>query len=174
MTNHTRLFRCAAVAACVMAFAAARGIAFAQQAPAAAAVREFASAIDVTALMAKAKAEIKPGQGNFVQTVVRLPPYTVNLEYRVPAGTAGASIHEREAEIFFVVEGTGTAITGGTLKDEKRSNAENLTGSGIEGGVSRTVVKGDVLFVPEKSPHQFIALGGPLVLMSLHVPRESK
>ncbi len=173
MTNHSRLFRTVAIAACVLACAAMRGTASAQAVDANA-VREFASGMDVSALIAKAKAEIKPGQGNFVQTVVRLPPYTVNLEYRVPAGAARASIHERDAEIFFVVEGTGTAITGGTLKEEKRSNAENLTGSGIDGGTSRTVVKGDVLFVPEKSPHQFIASGGPLVLMSLHVPRASK
>jgi mannose-6-phosphate isomerase-like protein (cupin superfamily) len=30
-----------------------------------------------------------------------------------------------------------------------------------------------VLFVPAGSPHQFAPSGGPLVLMSLHVPRGS-
>lgn len=172
MSNHTRLIRTLTVAACLVVFAGMSGTALAQQ-PDPNAVREFASGLDVSALIAKAKAERKPEQGNFVQTVVRLPPYTVNLEYRVPDVRQGASVHEREAEIFFVVEGTGTANTGGKLKDERRSNAENLSGTGIEGGTSRQVSKGDVLFVPEKTPHQFIPSGGPLVLMSLHVPRTS-
>jgi mannose-6-phosphate isomerase-like protein (cupin superfamily) len=171
MSIHSRLIRRTLAPACFVVFAAMGGTALAQPDPKA--IKAFASAMDVSALIAKAKAERKPDQGNFVQTVVQLPPYTVNLEYRVPDVRQGASVHEREAEIFFVVEGSGTAITGGKLKDERRSNAENLSGTGIDGGTSRQVSKGDVLFVPEKTPHQFVPAGGPLVLMSLHVPRTS-
>jgi mannose-6-phosphate isomerase-like protein (cupin superfamily) len=123
--------------------------------------------------MAKAKAERKADQPNFVQPVVRLAPYTLNLEYRMPGLKAPASVHETEGEIFFVIEGTGTAVTGGRLIDEKRSNPENLSGTGIEGGETRRIAKGDVLFVPQRSPHWFNpADGGPLVLLSLHVPRK--
>lgn len=145
---------------------------YAQQgSPDAAALRLFASGLDINALIAKAKAERKPDQANFVQPVVRVPPYTLNLEYRMSGVKAGASAHDTEAEIFFVIEGTGTAITGGRLRDEARSNPENRTGTGIDGGESRKLVKGDVLFVPEGSPHWFDAENGALVLLSLHVPR---
>ena len=132
----------------------------------------FASAGDVSALVAKAKAERKPDQPNFVQPVVKLAPYTLNLEYRMPGLKAPASVHETEAEIFFVIEGAGTAVTGGALENGKRTNPENQSGTGILGGASRRIAKGDVLFVPQNSPHWFSAADGPLVMLSLHVPRK--
>jgi mannose-6-phosphate isomerase-like protein (cupin superfamily) len=130
----------------------------------------FAGAGDVTALIAKAKAERKPDQANFSQPIVRLAPYNANLEYRVAGLNAPASVHEREAEMFYVVEGSGTLVTGGTLREEKRTNAENLSGSAIDGGTRRKVVKGDWVMVPEKTAHWFTELDGTLVLMSIHLP----
>src|SRR5262249_22479065 len=97
----------------------------------------FAGASDVTAMIAKAKAEQKPDQPNYAQPIVRLAPYTANLEHRISGVNAPASVHEREAEMFYVVDGSGTLVTGGKLREEKRTNAENLTGSGIDGGSSR-------------------------------------
>ena len=137
---------------------------------AAATPRLFAGSADVTAMIAKAKSERKPDQANFVQPIVQLAPYNANLEYRVSGVNAPASVHEREAEMFFVVDGAGTLVTGGTLRDEKRTNAENLTGSAIDGGTPRRVTKGDWVMVPEKTPHWFTELDGTLVLMSIHLP----
>ena len=137
---------------------------------AAPAAKLFAGSADVTALMAKAKSERKPDQPNFIQPIVQLAPYTANLEYRVGCVKAPASVHEREAEMFYVVEGAGTLVTGGTLRDEKRTNAENLTGSAIEGGTPRRIVKGDWVMVPEKTPHWFSQVEGTIVLMSIHLP----
>jgi mannose-6-phosphate isomerase-like protein (cupin superfamily) len=130
----------------------------------------FASASDVTAMIAKAKAERKPDQANFLQTIVRQAPFNANLEYRVAGVAAPASVHEREAEMFYVVEGSGTLVTGGTLREEKRTNAENLSGSAIEGGTSRRLAKGDWVMVPEKTAHWFTQIDGTLVLMSIHLP----
>ena len=121
-------------------------------------------------MMAKAKTERKPDQANFVQPIVQLAPYNANLEYRVAGVSAPASVHEREAEMFFVIDGAGTLVTGGTLHDEKRTNAENLTGSAIDGGTPRRVAKGDWVMVPEKTPHWFTRIDGTLVLMSIHLP----
>ena len=139
-----------------------------QSAPAA--PKLFAAAADVTAMIAKAKSERKPDQPNFVQPIVQLAPYNANLEYRVAGVAAPASVHEREAEMFYVVEGSGTLVTGGTLKDEKRTNAENLTGSAIDGGTPRHLAKGDWVMVPEKTPHWFSQIEGTIVLMSIHLP----
>jgi len=132
----------------------------------------FASMTDVSALIAKAKSNIKPDQAMLVQPVVRMSPYAVNLEYRVAGVNANASIHNTEAELFFVIDGSGTAVTGGRLRDAVQRNADNLSGPAIDDGVSRQVKKGDVLFVPEKTPHWFSPSDGDvLVLLSLHVPR---
>ena len=121
-------------------------------------------------MIAKAKSERKPDQPDFVQPIVQLAPYRANLEYRVAAVNAPASVHEREAEMFFVVDGAGTLVTGGTLRDEKRTNGENLTGSAIDGGTPRRVAKGDWVMVPEKTAHWFTQIEGTLVLMSIHLP----
>ena len=130
----------------------------------------FASSADVTAMMAKAKSERKPDQPNFAQPIVQLAPYTASLEYRVGSVAAPASLHEREAEMFYVVEGTGTMITGGKLKEERRTNPENLSGTGIDGGNRRRVAKGDYIMVPAGVPHWFGEIDGALVLMSIHLP----
>jgi mannose-6-phosphate isomerase-like protein (cupin superfamily) len=130
----------------------------------------FAGSADVVAMMAKAKAERKPDQANFVQPIVQLAPYTANLEYRAAGVNAPASVHEREAEMFYVVDGSGTLVTGGKLREEKRTNAENLAGTGIDGGMSRKLTKGDWVMVPEKTAHWFTQIDGTLVLMSIHLP----
>jgi mannose-6-phosphate isomerase-like protein (cupin superfamily) len=80
--------------------------------------------------------------------------------------------HARAMSRFFVVlQGTGDIITGGKLVNEKRVNAANLTGSDIADGQTHHVVKGDVLIVPNNTPHQVIPGGGaPIVLMTMHVP----
>jgi mannose-6-phosphate isomerase-like protein (cupin superfamily) len=148
------------------------GAALAQQpaAPTPPPAKLFAGSADVTAMIAKAKAERKPDQANFSQPIVRLAPYNANLEYRVAGLNAPASVHEKEAEMFYVVEGSGTLVTGGTLREEKRTNAENLGGTAIDGGTRRKVAKGDFVMVPEKTPHWFTELDGTLVLMSIHLP----
>ena len=56
---------------------------------------------------------------------------------------------------------------------EKRTNAENLSGTGITGGVSKRVAKGDWILVPAGVPHQYPAVDGSgLTLMSLHLPKK--
>ena len=45
-----------------------------------------------------------------------------------------ASVHEKEAELFYVIDGSGTLVTGGKLVGETRTNADNLAGTAIEGG----------------------------------------
>ncbi len=133
--------------------------------------KTFSSAADVLALIAKAKSERKENQPIVNQRILHLAPYNANLEYRASVGAA--AVHEKEAEIFYVIDGSGTMVTGGKLVNEKRTNAENLSGTAIEGGASQPMAKGDFLIVPENTPHWFSSIDGTLVLMTLHVPRTS-
>ena len=73
--------------------------------------------------------------------------------------------------MFYVIDGSATMMTGGKLTGENRTNAENLSGTGIEGGASKNIAKGDFIIVPENTPHWFSSINGVLVLMSIHVPR---
>jgi len=141
----------------------------AQQPPRDMTPKTYTSASDVTALIAKAKSERKEGQANVTEKILMLAPYGANLEYRASIGPA--AIHEHDAEMMYVIDGSATMVTGGKLVDEKRTNAANLSGTAIEGGASQHVSKGDFMFVPENTAHWFSAIDGVLVLMTLHVPR---
>ena len=142
--------------------------AFAQSAPPM--MKSFAAGADIPALIAKAKAERKGDQPLVIVPMASVAPYNVSLEYR--PGTSPAAVHEKDAEVMYVLEGNGTIVTGGKLVDEKRTNAANLNGASIADGKPQAVSKGDLLIVPENTPHQVIPGGGaPIVLMTLHVPR---
>jgi mannose-6-phosphate isomerase-like protein (cupin superfamily) len=129
----------------------------------------YASSADVAALREKAKSIRKEGQPLVVQRILQLAPYNTNLEYRASIGPA--SVHEKEAELFYVIDGGGTMVTGGKLVGEKRTNAANLSGSAVEGGTPQHVSKGDFFIVPENTPHWFSSLDGSITVMSLHIPR---
>ena len=133
--------------------------------------KSFSSAADVQAMIEKAKKERKPDQPNFIQPILQANPYNVNLEYRVQGIDTNPNIHDVEAEIVYVVDGAGVLTIGGTLKDERRTNATNRTGSKLEGGTPRRISKGDYAMIPENTAHSFTQVEGRLVIMSVHVPR---
>jgi mannose-6-phosphate isomerase-like protein (cupin superfamily) len=132
--------------------------------------KTFTSAADVEAMIAKAKSERKPDQANFNQPLLRLAPLAVNLEYRVEGIDTPATVHEKEAELIYVVDGAGTLTMGGKLVGERRTNAINLAGTAVEGGTPQRISKGDYIFVPENTPHSFTKTQGRLVIMSVHIP----
>src|SRR5207302_4710044 len=131
--------------------------------------KTFTSSADVAALIAKAKSERKEGQPTVAEPMLELGSYDGHLEYRASVGPA--AVHEKEAEMFYVIDGSATLMTGGKLVKETRTNSTNLSGSGIEAGTSRSIAKGDFILVPENTPHWFSSINGVLVLFSMHVPR---
>jgi mannose-6-phosphate isomerase-like protein (cupin superfamily) len=132
-------------------------------------IKTYSSSSDVMALIAKAKSDLKEGQPMVSEPILILAPYRANLEYR--PGVGPAALHEREAELMYVIDGSATMIMGGKLVNEKRNNADNLAGTGIEGGTPREVAKGDFIIVSENTAHWFSAIHGTLILMTFHVPR---
>lgn len=132
-------------------------------------VSVFMSDKDIMALVDKAKADRKGDAPTVAEPILLLAPYKAQLEFR--PGTGPAALHEHDAELMVVLQGTGDIVTEGKLVDEKRINANNLSGSSISGGVSHPVVKGDMILIPTNTPHQVIPGGGaPIVLMTMHVP----
>jgi len=132
-------------------------------------VTQFMSDKDIMGLIDKAKADRKGDAPLVAEPILLLAPYRAQLEYR--PGTSPAAVHEKDAELFVVLQGTGNIVTGGKLVDEKRVNANNLSGPSIANGHSQAVIKGDMLIVPANTPHQVIPTGGaPIVVMTMHVP----
>lgn len=130
----------------------------------------YMSSQQIMGLIEKAKADRKGDAPMVPEPILLMAPYRAQLEYR-PA-TAPAASHDKDAELFVVLQGSGNIVTGGKLVDEKRVNAANWSGSSIAGGNSQAVSVGDMLIVPANTPHQVIpGAGGPIVLMTMHVPQ---
>ena len=88
---------------------------------------------------------------------------------RVQAET-NALIHDRVTEIYQIVEGAGTIVTGGALENPTATDLTRLNAgpsqSGVhKGGESRRVGPKDVIIVPAGTPHRFSALDGPIVYL---------
>ena len=115
---------------------------------------------------------IKPDQPIVAQPLIGLGSYRATLEYR--QAPSGAAIHEAEAEYFQVVDGSGTLITGGTLQDAHRTGPTQLAATSIIGGSTRQVTKGDMLIIPEGTPHWFSQINGRLILIAMKLPRGVK
>ena len=104
--------------------------------------------------------------------VFTLAPYNVNVERRLPR-QQGASLHEAQAELFFVIDGAATLLTGGTLVAPTRTGT-NLAGTGIDGGVRQAVAKGDFMIVPSGLAHQFVDITAPIQLMAVYLPNQAQ
>ncbi|HEU5039173.1 MAG TPA: cupin domain-containing protein, partial [Gemmatimonadales bacterium] len=74
-----------------------------------------------------------------------------------------AEIHTRDTDIIYVLDGSATLVTGGRAIDAKSTGAEELRGSAIEGGETREIAPGDVVIVPNGTPHWFKQVQGPLL-----------
>ena len=85
--------------------------------------------------------------------------------FRPGAFPGGANLHQvRTTEIYYMLEGAATLVTGGTLMEPVTSpaNSTSLRSAGVEGGVSRRVTPGDVVVIPGHTPHWWSELEGDI------------
>jgi mannose-6-phosphate isomerase-like protein (cupin superfamily) len=86
------------------------------------------------------------------------------------AGPNNASIHSAETdkqdvtEIYEIVDGAGTFVTGGTFANPKDRTA------GIAGGESRRVSKGDFIIIPAGTAHWFSSIDGSITYLETRLP----
>jgi glc operon protein GlcG len=86
--------------------------------------------------------------------------YKIHASHRDDAGMA--EVHERDTDIIYVLEGSATFVTGGNVVDGKTTATNEVRGSSIDGGESRQINPGDVIVVPNGTPHWFKTVKGPL------------
>lgn len=80
---------------------------------------------------------------------------------------ASALIHNDVTETYYILSGSGTIVTGGSLGTPKptdltRVNAGMSQTGTRQGGDSRKVKPGDIVMIPAGTPHSFSALDGPI------------
>jgi methyltransferase len=69
-----------------------------------------------------------------------------------------AEVHASDTDIFYVVGGAATLVTGGTMVAAETVGPGEVRGSDIAGGESRRLVAGDVIVIPAGTPHRFTAV----------------
>jgi mannose-6-phosphate isomerase-like protein (cupin superfamily) len=89
----------------------------------------------------------------------------IGVVYRPKDAHGGSASHDKVSEVYQVLSGSGTLVTGGTIVDPQRRtnvqeevtqiNGPGVSGSRIEGGVSRKITKGDMVIIPAGTPHWF-------------------
>jgi mannose-6-phosphate isomerase-like protein (cupin superfamily) len=132
-----------------------------------------ATATDVT------NAEIKAAVQKTASAAVsdqQLRVVSMNGEYNVGIGVVrraktegrnpgGGIEHSQITEVYHIIEGNGTLVTGGTIENPKEApadspvvkvlNGPSTSGGVIKNGVSRKVGPGDVVIIPPNTPHWF-------------------
>lgn len=64
-----------------------------------------------------------------------------------------AEEHAGWTDVWYVISGEGTVVTGGSLVEPKTESPGEFRGRGISGGVEHHVAPGDVITVPAGVPH---------------------
>lgn len=84
--------------------------------------------------------------------------YMVHASRREKPGMS--EVHELDADIIYVLDGTATFVTGGKSVEPKMVAPHEFRGSMIDGGDTRELKKGDVIIVPKGTPHWFKRVDG--------------
>lgn len=99
----------------------------------------------------------------FAEGGVMLDWNSTDINYRVLISRVKGREHAEShhfTHVFYILEGSATFVTGGTIVDPKivndgRHPAGDIVGPSIEGGETRLLSKGDVIIVPGGIPHQW-------------------
>ena len=98
--------------------------------------------------------------------------YTVMINRRNQAGQS--EVHAVDTDVFYVVEGSATFTTGGTMVGGKSTAPGEIRGTGIQGGKSRRISKGDILTIPFGTPHWFSEVHGTVTYLIVKIANGPK
>ena len=96
---------------------------------------------------------------------------TVSGNHRM--GPGQVEVHDLETDIFYVVEGTATIVTGGTMVGGKQTAPGQHRGTDVQGGETRRLQKGDVMVIPAGIPHWFKEVSPTINYLTVKVIKQS-
>jgi mannose-6-phosphate isomerase-like protein (cupin superfamily) len=102
-------------------------------------------------------------------------PLLINSSYKIQAGRrlapGNVEIHTNDTDIFYVMDGSATFVTGGTAENTKTTGPGEIRGDKITGGVERHLTKGDVIVIPAGVPHWFTEVSGTFLYFVVKVTK---
>jgi mannose-6-phosphate isomerase-like protein (cupin superfamily) len=99
----------------------------------------------------------RAGDGAASETLRAYEGHSMMLSVRLRSGAA--EYHERFADLFIVLDGRATLISGGTIVNPREEAPGEIRGAAIEGGTRRELRGGDVAHIPAGTPHQMLLSG---------------
>lgn len=93
--------------------------------------------------------------------ILEVSNYKIHASRRESSGMA--EVHVRDTDIIYVLEGSATLVTGGTVVEGNTTAPDEIRGTSISGGETRNLAQGDVIVVPNNVPHWFKEVKGPLL-----------
>jgi mannose-6-phosphate isomerase-like protein (cupin superfamily) len=93
--------------------------------------------------------------------MIEVRDYKIHASRREGPGLV--EVHTRDTDIAYVLQGSATLVTGGVAVGLKEIGTEELRGSAIEGGETRQLEPGDVVVIPNGTPHWFKAVKAPFL-----------
>jgi len=95
--------------------------------------------------------------------------------FKIQAGrreVAGeVEMHDHDTDIFYILEGSATFVTGGTLVEARKVAPGEVRAKEISGGDSRTLAKGDIIVIPTGVPHWFKEVHSPFLYYVVKVSK---
>src|SRR6516165_1134634 len=76
-------------------------------------------------------------------------------------GPGMVEVHTKDTDILYVLKGTATVVTGGTMIDGKPIASDEIRGKEIVGGETRKLEPGDAMIIPNGVPHWFRDVQAP-------------
>ncbi len=99
-------------------------------------------------------------------------------DYKIHAsrreGPGMAEIHTRDTDIAYILQGSATLVTGGVAVGVKATGPEELRGTAIEGGATRELKVGDVVVIPNGTPHWFKTVQAPFLYYVVKVRQAAR
>jgi|HubBroStandDraft_1064217.scaffolds.fasta_scaffold112148_3 mannose-6-phosphate isomerase-like protein (cupin superfamily) len=99
----------------------------------------------------------KHGDGQASETLKEYPRHATMLSFRSRDGEA--ELHANFADIFYVLDGRATLVTGGTVAGARTIGLGEIRGERVEDGARQELRAGDVAHVPAGVPHQMLVTG---------------
>ena len=101
------------------------------------------------------------GDGSASDILEKFPHHYTMLAFRNRSGTG--ELHENYADLFYIVDGIATVVTGGELADRKPAGPGEVRGTAVNGGSRQDVKAGDVVHIPAGMPHQMLVPEGSTI-----------
>jgi mannose-6-phosphate isomerase-like protein (cupin superfamily) len=71
-------------------------------------------------------------------------------------GDGEVEVHDKMADVFYIVSGEATLIVGGTVVGAHTTAPGETRGTSITGGEKKMLAAGDAVHIPAKVPHQML------------------